>query len=173
VDHAPWHDLTGTLPRHNAYPEASGLPSVDGPVAPDAPDGVMRGSCLCGAVVYHVTQPFKVAHNCHCSRCRHGRSAAYASNCFTGIDGLHFVKGEDHLKSYKVPDAKFFTQVFCDVCSALMPRLDEARGIAVVPMGSLDDDPGVKPIDNIFVTSKADWYDITDDLPAFEEGPPG
>ena len=172
ADNAPWHDLTNDLPRHDAYPEESGLPSVDGPPKSEGPEGVVRGSCLCGEVIYHVTQPFKVARNCHCSRCRRARSAAHASNCFTSIDGVHFVKGEEHLKSYKVPDAKFFTQVFCDVCCSPMPRLDAARGIAVVPMGSLDDDPGVKPIDNIFVGSKADWHDITDDLPAFDQGPP-
>lgn len=54
-----------------------------------------------------------------------------------------------------------------------MPRPDTAGKIAVIPQGSLDDDPGIKPVDHIFVAHKAQWHDITDDLPIFEEGLPG
>ena len=50
-----------------------------------------------------------------------------------------------------------------------MPRLDDSRGIAIIPFGSLDDDPGRGGDDHIFVASKADWDKITDDLPQFDE----
>ena len=53
-----------------------------------------------------------------------------------------------------------------------MPRRDAGRDITVIPMGSLDDDPEIKPVDQIFVDYKAGWHDITDDLPQFPEGPP-
>ena len=80
--------------------------------------------------------------------------------------------GEKHLKHYKVPDARHFTQAFCAVCGSKMPHLDRSRDIAVVPLGILDDDPGVKPHDHIFVDYKAQWHDITDDLPTHSEYPP-
>lgn len=172
ADSAPWHEVTGDLPRHDAYPAEAGIPTVaDKPLA-DPPEGVVRGSCLCGAIEYHVTEPFKVAYYCHCSRCRHARAAAHASNAFTSFDGVRFVKGEEHLKTYKLPEARFFTQVFCEICSSAMPRLDPERNIAVIPMGSLDDDPGIRPADHIFVADKAGWHDITDDLRTHDEGPP-
>jgi hypothetical protein len=38
-------------------------------------------------------------------------------------------------------------------------------------MGSLDDDPGLRPQAHIFVGSKAIWYEIADDLPQFAEYP--
>ena len=173
VDNSPWHTISGDMPRHDGYPEESGLPSVDGVPVPQKPQGPVRGSCLCGGVTYQVTEPFKVAHNCHCSRCRHGRAAAHATNGFVSIEGVEFLSGEDLLKSYKVPDAKSFTQVFCKVCSSLMPRLDAERGVAAIPLASLDDDPGVRPVDHIFVDYKAGWHDITDGLPQFPEGPQG
>ncbi len=172
VDNSPWHTINGGLPACDAYPEESGIPSVAGIPVPGKAEGAVRGSCLCGAVTYQVTEPFKVAHNCHCSRCRYGRAAAHASNGFVSYDGLQYLSGEDRLKFYKVPDAKFFTQVFCDVCSSLMPRKDSERGICIIPLGSLDDDPEIKPVDHIFVAYKAGWHDITDDLPQFPEGPP-
>ncbi len=37
----------------------------------------------------------------------------------------------------------------------------------------LDDDPGVRPSAHIFVGSKAPWYEVHDELPRFEEWPPG
>ena len=38
-----------------------------------------------------------------------------------------------------------------------------------VAMGSLADDPTIRPTDHIFVGSKAPWFDITDDLAQAEE----
>ena len=87
------------------------------------------------------------------------------------MNGVQFVKGEDHVSSYKVPGAKYFAQVFCDVCGSKLPRVDRARELVVTPLGILDDDPGARPADHIFVASKAAWHDITDDLPAYPEVP--
>jgi hypothetical protein len=42
-----------------------------------------------------------------------------------------------------------------------------------LPIAGLDQDPGVQPQMNIFVGSKAPWYEITDGLPQYEEWPPG
>ena len=62
-----------------------------------------------------------------------------------------------------LPGARYFTTVFCTECGSRMPRLDEARGIAIVPMGSLDDDPDARSERHIFVGSRAPWDVITDD----------
>ena len=168
---APWHEITGELPRHDDYPPETGYPRVEEEPMTAGPVGVVRGSCLCGAVEFHVTEPFKVVHNCHCSRCRRARAAAHATNGLTSMNGVRYIKGEVHLKSYKLPEARFFTQVFCDVCGSKMPRLDAEREIAIIPLGILDDDPGVKANHHIFVAYKCEWHDITDDLPVFPEGP--
>ena len=168
---APWFDITDELPRHDEFP-----PGVHGSVQSeqvhDEPQpGKLRGSCLCGAVEFVVEEGFKVVHHCHCSRCRYARAAAHTTNGFTSLDAVRFTKGEEHVKSYKVEDAKFFTHVFCDTCGSGLPRIDPGRGIAVTPLGALDDDPKTRAVDNIFVAHKAGWYDLTDDLPSFEEMP--
>lgn len=170
---APWHEITDDLPRHDVYP-----PDHEGPVCeqrdvPCAPPGAARGSCLCGAVEFQVLEPFKVVYNCFCSRCRRARAATHATNGFTAMDGVRYTRGQARLSSYRLPSARFFTQVFCDVCGAGLPRVDAQRNIAVTPLGALDDDPGIRPAANIFVSHKAGWHDITDDLPAYEEGLPG
>jgi hypothetical protein len=53
-----------------------------------------------------------------------------------------------------------------------MPRIDPSRDLAIVPMGSLDDDPGVRASGHIFVGSMAAWDAITDSLPQYAEYPP-
>ena len=42
----------------------------------------------------------------------------------------------------------------------------------IVPAGTLDDDPGIRPIVHIHTASKAIWFEITDTLPQFREFPP-
>lgn len=43
--------------------------------------------------------------------------------------------------------------------------------MTVIPMGGLDDDPGMRPQPHIFVGSKAPWFEIADDLPQHVEYP--
>ena len=166
---APWHEISDDLPQFNAYPDPDDGPNVQRPVHIQSKDGILRGSCLCGDVAYEVSTPIKVVHNCHCSRCRKARAAAHTTNGFTAMDGVMFVRGENRLRSFKLPVARFFTQVFCTRCGSGMPRLDPERGIANIPFGSLDDDPGRGADDHIFIGSKAPWYMITDKLPCFQE----
>jgi hypothetical protein len=59
------------------------------------------------------------------------------------------------------------------VCgSPLLSRFDFDATQYGLPLGALDDDPGVKPKRHVFVSYKAPWYEITDGLPQFAELPP-
>ncbi len=174
-DNAPWHTLNTDSPGCETYPDAADLLVVDGlpPVKEcGLPESPLTGSCLCGDVTFEVSEPLKLARNCHCSRCRQGRSTAHACNGFTSFEAVTFTSGDDRLKSFKVPDARFFTQVFCKKCSSLLPRKDAERKISIIPLGSLDTDPGIKTGDHIFTDDKAGWYEITDELPQYNQSPP-
>ena len=126
---------------------------------------VIKGSCLCGAIQYQLSEKPGWAHHCHCSRCRKAGGAAFATNAFVPLDAFAYTRGEDRLRSYKPPQAERFTHVFCGVCGSSLPFRNTARGRAVIPMGSLDDNPGHAPDAHIFVGSKAPWFRITDSLP--------
>lgn len=129
----------------------------------------LEGGCLCGAVRYALTSEPVWTHNCHCQRCRKIRGTAFAANLFVPLDGFRFTQGDESVVSYKLPDAERFTHVFCRACGSSLPFRNEARGLAVVPMGSLDEDPGLKPKAHIYVGSKAPWFEITDSLPQHRE----
>jgi len=168
---APWFDITDDLRQFEAYPEGINLHVVPDR-APLDPPGKPRGSCLCGAVTYVVEgQPIR-SFFCHCSRCRRARSAAHGFNFFTRADGVRFTRGADMVSEYKVPDAKHFTHAFCRACGSGVPRIDASRDLAIIPMGGMDDDPGIRPVAHIFVGSRAPWYPITDSLPQHAEYPP-
>ena len=130
----------------------------------------ITGSCLCGAVHYEIAGKPVWAHNCHCRRCRKIRGAAFASNLFAPLDTFRWTRGEDRLRSWKLPEAERFTHVFCGVCGSSLPFLNTERGLVVVPMGSLDVDPEHAPDAHIYVDSKAPWFAITDELPRHPEG---
>lgn len=174
-DNAPWHTMNTSLQGCEIYPEDADLKPVDGLPPVDEyklPKESLKGSCLCRAVTFEISEPLTLARNCHCSRCRQGRSTAHACNGFTSFDAVTFLSGENQLQSFKVPDAKFFTQVFCKTCSSLMPRKDPERQISIIPLGSLDTDPDRKTGDHIFTADKAEWHEITDGLPQHRQAPP-
>jgi hypothetical protein len=169
---APWFALRDALPRFDAYPPGWDAPALADRAPPARADGVVRGSCLCGGIAFEIARgDAPLARFCHCSRCRKARAAAFASNWFVPLAQLRFVRGAEKLVSYKLPEAERFTQSFCGACGGKLPRVDPARGMAVVPLGALDDDPGVRPGAHIFVGSKAPWDEIADDLPKHVELP--
>ena len=167
---AAWFELGSDLPASDAWPTGFEGPDIDD-LPPRHDDGARGGSCLCGAVRYELTGEVAACRNCHCSRCRKARGAAHASNLFTTVDGLRWKSGEDRLVRFELPGAKRFAQVFCRDCGSPMPVVYSSTGRVLVPMGSLDADPGARPTEHIFVASMAPWYSIPDELPRSDEYP--
>ena len=169
---ARWYTIPDALPRHDKGPR--GFPGLDRPPRSSSP-GKIGGSCLCGGVSFELDlSPEKVIafRNCHCSLCQRTVAAAHTSNLILVGDALRWTAGEDLLNHFKLPDARFET-CFCSVCGSQQPvSFDyEGKALARVHAGALDDDPGIRPSEHIFVGSKAPWFEISDELPQFEEWP--
>jgi hypothetical protein len=168
---ASWFPITDALPQHAGFPPQFGGGDGIARTVPPALPGITRGSCLCSAVAWEFTgQPERV-QNCHCTRCRRARSAAFGTNAFYRKDQLSWTRGPDQVVNYALPDARRFGQAFCGQCGGKLPRVVESTGYVVAPCGSLDDAPGLSPAGNVFATSKAGWYEITDGLPQWEAYP--
>jgi hypothetical protein len=56
----------------------------------------------------------------------------------------------------------------CKLCGAFLYSVVRDGAFVHVAMGSLVDDPTIRPSKHIFVGSKARWFTITDDLPQYE-----
>jgi hypothetical protein len=153
---APWFVIADELPQHDEWPPGYGMQPVAREPRPTDGPGV-HGSCLCGAVAYAIDRtPLRFMY-CHCSRCRRARSAAHASNLFYPLDALHWIRGEDLSVDYALPEAQRFGVAFCRRCGSGLPRPSPAHNVVLVPAGSLDDDPGMRPEAHICVDSRASW----------------
>jgi len=125
----------------------------------------LRGKCYCGAVCYVVADEFLYAMNCHCSNCR--RTTGSAFKPFAGIERakLVVIEGQDKLQIFGKPD---INNTHCRLCGSLLFSVVRDGAFVHVAMGTLVDDPTIRPTKHIFVGSKAPWFTITDDLPQFE-----
>jgi len=132
----------------------------------------LKGSCLCGAVRYEVSGEPRRFYHCHCKRCRKATGTGHASNMFVQPGTLKWLQGEDQLRSFKVPEAQRFTNVFCSSCGSRMPRQAPGAEIVMVPCGSLDDEPPLKPQARIFAGSRASWSCGGDELAVYPDYPP-
>lgn len=131
---------------------------------------MIGGSCLCGGVRYRIDGPLTGALNCHCSMCRKAHSAAFRSRAGVKATDFAFTQGEDLLTFYE--SSPGVRRGFCRVCgSAILSRFDADPSQYGLPLGILDDDPGVRPGFHVHVDSKAAWFTITDDLPQFPTTP--
>jgi hypothetical protein len=131
---------------------------------------MLRGSCLCGEVRYEISGKLTGALNCHCSMCRKAHGAAFRSRARVHAADFKWVKGEALITWFESSPGNH--RGFCSQCgSPLLSRFDQSKSVYGLPLGALDDDPGVKPAVHIYVASKAPWYDIMDTLPQFAELP--
>jgi hypothetical protein len=126
----------------------------------------LDGGCWCGRVRYRVEDAFLYASNCHCSRCRAATGSAFKP--FAGIEceKLELTEGADALLVHG-DDALNDTR--CASCGSLLFSVVRDGEYVHVALGSLVDAPAIRPTKHIFVGSKAPWFEITDDLPQFEE----
>jgi hypothetical protein len=126
------------------------------------------GECGCGAVRYRVADAFVHAMNCHCPRCRAATGSAFKA--FAGIERekLEITDGGDHVLVFGEDD---LNDTRCATCGSLLFSVVRDGAYVHVALGSLVDVPSIQPTKHIFVGSKAPWFEITDDLPQFEELP--
>lgn len=127
---------------------------------------ILAGECYCRAVGYTVADEFAYAMNCHCSNCRRTTGAAFKP--FAGIarDKLSVIRGGDSLEIY---GNEANHNAHCGRCGSLLYSVVRDGAFVHVAMGTLVDDPSIRPMAHVFTGSKAPWFAITDDLPQYEE----
>ena len=129
-----------------------------------------RGSCLCGAVQYEIRGDLGPAFYCHCSRCRKASGSAFAANVVVAAKDFVVVQGEESLGSFR--SSANMQRTFCSKCgSPIMSRRDNHPQVRV-RLGTLDTPLSIGPGAHIFVASRAEWFEIHDDLPRYPEAPP-
>ena len=131
----------------------------------------LKGGCLCGDVRYEIDGKLGDAANCHCSMCRKQSGAAFLPGAGVQTKNFRWTKGQNLISRYESSPGG--VRMFCQKCGSTLaggPADPKAEMIWIM-LGTLDDDPGVKPSSHVFVGSKAPWFDITDKLPQHKDEP--
>ena len=110
-----------------------------------------------------------VLTHCHCATCRKLSGAAFRTYAHVEPRKFRFLTGEGLVVRYESSPGGF--RSFCRVCSSPVPGTH--LGTVSIAAGTLDDDPLMRPVLHTFVSSKAPWWDFSDDLPRFETWVPG
>lgn len=131
----------------------------------------VTGSCLCGTVSYELSGNLGIFQYCHCSRCRKFTGSAHAANLLVAPDQFKWLTGEAYIGRFEPEETKHFATSFCQRCGSSLPWLGKTKKAVIVPAGTLDSDPGVRPSQNIFWGSKAVWYEEAAELVKHEELP--
>jgi hypothetical protein len=132
-------------------------------------DELLRGGCLCGAVTYEIRAPFLRFAHCHCSRCRKATGSAHASNLYGSPERFAWTSGRDLVVRFDLPSARSFATTFCSRCGAPLPHHTRSGREIVVPAGSFDAEPWLRPGSHIFWSSRPSWSCGDGDLPRFDE----
>jgi hypothetical protein len=129
---------------------------------------MLEGSCACGRIRYELRGP--LAH-CHCWQCRKHSGASFGTTAAVMTSELQIVAGEELLSSWESSPGVY--RCFASCCGTpILKRRDALPALLALRLGTLDSDPGRRVEKHIFVSSKAPWVEIGDDLPQATGGIP-
>jgi hypothetical protein len=113
-------------------------------------------------VRFEITAPFRRANYCHCSRCRKHSGAAALAQGRVPREGFGLLQGAELIETYRPPQG--MSKAFCRACGSSLFGGTWPEGPEVsVRLGSLDDDPGIRPQYHSFVDSRAPWKMLPED----------
>lgn len=130
----------------------------------------IEGGCLCGQVAFTVKDDFFSFKLCHCSLCRKTSGSAHVANLFTQPENLQWLKGQELVSSYDIPDNQV-RRVFCSNCGTGLPFVTQNGKYLIVPAGSLAAQPDMQPEHAIFWADRMPWYDGVAQLEHFDAYP--
>ena len=130
---------------------------------------MLRGSCSCGEVTYHLSSGPMFVHCCHCHDCQTLSGSAYLLNALIETDRVN-VEGalvDVHLST---PSGHGKIVRRCTACKDAIYShyLIRGKSVAFLRVGTLDEPSLCPPDVQIFTESKQSWVPLSTDIPAFE-----
>ncbi len=131
---------------------------------------MIKGRCECGNVQYEVNGELTEFCHCHCSVCRKLHGAAFVTWGGVARDEFSYTSGANDVKAYAFSDNA--DSIFCTHCgSRLLVDYKPEREMLYITLGTVIGDVDCPPGFHQFVGSKAPWFEISDDLPQYDEWP--
>ena len=121
-----------------------------------------QGSCLCTAVSYALLAPPKAVSHCHCSQCRKGHGAAFASYGSVPRSALRILRGASSIKTYA--SSPTVLREFCGECGSTLfwsRSQGEFADWISIALGTLDTAFLPQKEKHVHVDCAAPWYTPT------------
>ena len=131
----------------------------------------MLGSCLCGQVVYRVSQLDSPIEHCSCRYCRKAHAAAFNTAASVRHEHFEWLKGIDVLKSHESSPGKH--RYFCGNCGTQLIAKREGLDAIILRVATLDEDPGQVPQFQIWASDQVPWLEYGPHIVAYSEWEPG
>ena len=136
---------------------------------------MLTGGCLCGRVRFEIGGRLTPIQICHAKRCQKATGGPFAAEVAARASTFRFTAGEEFIQTWDAPllrEPPAYRRAFCRVCGSPVPVLREGTSFVGLHPGVLDGDSGTHAAQHIFLSNKADWYQVNDDLEKFDERPP-
>jgi hypothetical protein len=136
----------------------------------DGPQLPLTGTCMCGGVRFELSEPLLGALFCHCKRCQRRTGTGVSVTALASHGSYRTVRGGELIRSWDPGDGGW-VKSFCSRCGGQLAitNRDNPELIAI-RMGTLDDDPGIRPAAHQFTNYAAPWAPVPDDgLPRYPE----
>lgn len=131
---------------------------------------MITGNCLCKGIRFEIDGTLAPIQMCHCKECREAQGTAFVTNIPVTASKFRLVAGKELLKSYESSPGK--QRVFCGTCgSPVLSQRDSQPDVVRVRAGLINEDIDARPAFHIFVGDKANWWEICDQLPQYQEWP--
>jgi hypothetical protein len=131
------------------------------------PQKPLAGGCLCGAVRFEIHPPIRDVVVCHCRQCAKWTGYAVAATA-VAPENFKLLSGSADLKWFAA--TSHAERGFCGRCgSSLLWRPADGSRISVLA-GALEPPTGLVIGAHIYLSSKSDFYDVTDGAPQYQYG---
>jgi hypothetical protein len=136
---------------------------------------MVRGSCLCGDVVFELTGTLSGIELCHCRKCKKAYGAPFAATLYCKRDVFRWISGEARVKTYDAlleesPPA--YRHSFCRTCGSALPLVWDQLPFVEVPVSSLDVVVDSRPAYQMYECQSLDWIGETSRLRWYDRGAP-
>ncbi|KAI9894448.1 MAG: hypothetical protein M1814_003206 [Vezdaea aestivalis] len=136
----------------------------------------LTGSCYCGSLAWAYFSPLPTHFShCHCSTCRRLHSAPFLTFGQFREDKLRWVSESSLRRFNHSPYASRYACADC-YCFVAMKYHCEPDEIYISATSIKEDDligRVPEPKHHIFISQKAPWYEVSDNLPQYPRYAPG
>jgi len=139
----------------------------------DTMSETLNGGCLCGAIRYEITQTVPSIVACHCTHCQKASGSGVSHNAILPTQAFHLLPGKTKCFGDTAESGNQLMRHFCGDCgSPIFSQRENAPGLVVLKVGSLDNSSGMQVAMNIWTRSARPWMHIDPNSVQHAQGRP-